>query len=119
MTGAQTSLRWGEARRGVRDPVLPTGNSRLELAFLDYHAAHPEVWEMFARECLSRIARGRDHDGAKRIFENLRFDTSAGSPNGPREFKIPNNCIAYYARTFIATYPEHRGFLTIVTRVAA
>lgn len=76
-------------------------------AFEDYHARNPQVWAMFRRFTLQAIEAGRERIGAKMIAERIRWETFVGDHAG--EFRINNNFPAYYARKFMAEFPQHEG----------
>ena len=75
--------------------------------FREYHKQNPHVYGAFCRAALSLIAAGRDHYGAKAIFEKIRFDSII---SGNDEFKINNNYVSRYSRMFERQHPEHAGF---------
>lgn len=81
----------------------------MEFYWRRFHQRHPEVWERFERATLELIARGRKNGGAKRIMEDLRWDTGIGG-DGEKEFKIAAEHISFYARLFRYTHPEHADF---------
>jgi hypothetical protein len=76
-------------------------STRLWKEFLDYHSAHPEVYEHYKLEILNAIASGRDLYSSKIINEHNRWD---------RNYKISNNHTAYYARIFVEENPQYKGF---------
>lgn len=76
--------------------------------FEEYHERNPHVWVLFRRFTLEAIASGRSRIGAKMIAERIRWETFIRASNGD-DFKINNNFTAYYARRFMAEYPEHEG----------
>ena len=65
-----------------------------------YHRNHPEVWELFS---------GRKHYSANAIFERIRWEKDLGNAS-EAAFKLNNNYRAFYARRFMASYPQHEGF---------
>lgn len=75
--------------------------------FDQYHQRNPQVWQMFRRFTLEAIGAGRNRIGAKMIAERIRWETFVGDRSG--DFRINNNFPAYYARKFMAEYPEHKG----------
>jgi len=82
--------------------------SRLELAFLEFDRANPEVWRLFVRFTFQVIRSGRRHYGAKAVFERIRWHVALETTEV--DFKLNNNFTAYYARKFHEEYPEHAGF---------
>ena len=81
-----------------------------------YDREHPDIWQEFENVTLSLIAFGMEHYGAKAIMEVVRFHHTIGS-TAAEPFKVNNNFTAYYARKFMALYPECKGFFE--TRAAA
>lgn len=84
--------------------------------FRSYHKRHPDVWREFARRALSLIRQGFRHYSARAIIHHLRWhsridgrDPLLGDP-----YKIPNSYSPFYARMFIARYPEHRRFFLTI-----
>lgn len=75
----------------------------------DYHAKHPEVWDMFVDFTLQMVRRGFHNYSIKAIFERIRWEKDAGG-DGETQFKINNNYAPYYARRFMKMYPAHDGF---------
>lgn len=103
----------------VRQPG-ETGNSieiiampQLSLTFKkpttpeEYDAAHPDIWRMFVQFTLQLVRSGVRHYSADGICHKIRFETAL---RGGKDFKINNNMTSYYARKFLAAYPEHWGF---------
>ena len=77
---------------------------------------HPEVWKLFVKFTLNRIARGFKHYGAGAIFERIRWETDQARPDGTNRFKMGNNFRAFYARRFMRMYPQHDGFFRTRTQ---
>ena len=75
----------------------------------NYHEKHPEVWDLFVRFSFEMINRGYKNYSAKAIFERIRWEKDAGG-DGVSYFKLGNNYPSFYARRFMAMYPEHEGF---------
>lgn len=88
-------------------PIYGTTPSKLAQAWLDYHAAHPEVYRLFCRFAHAAIAAGRANYSARAIFERMRWETEV---EGGTDFKLPNAHVAFYSRQFAEDYPEHEGF---------
>src|SRR5436190_17628290 len=77
-----------------------------------FHVTHPDVMELFERFTLELITRGFKHYGAQAVFERVRWETPAGE-DGLSSFKVNNDYAAFYARSFRARHPEHRGFFRL------
>lgn len=72
------------------------------------------VYQAFKRRALQLIEEGRRRYGAKRIIEEIRYDTDLkNNPEHADGFKINNNRTALYARRFMAEHPEHAGFFAV------
>lgn len=68
----------------------------------------PENLHIFSEFCARAVAirrRGREHYGAKTIFEVIRFETDFRS-KPDESFKCNNNFTAYLARLCMIAYPE-------------
>jgi hypothetical protein len=75
--------------------------------FMDYDQANPEIWQRFEQIALKLISVGRQHYGAKAIFEVIRYETVIRGDDG---FKVNNNYTAGYARKFESKHPRYKGF---------
>lgn len=75
----------------------------------EFHAEHPEVWDLFVRFTLEMINRGYKNYSAQSVIERIRWEKDAGS-DGTSAFKINNNFTAFYSRRFMRVYPDHEGF---------
>ena len=81
-------------------------------AFVEYDAAHPDVWLQFEDLTYKLIRRGVKHYGAKAIFEVLRYHRTINSTD-KCPFKLNNNFTGCYARKFIARDPQYEDFFEI------
>jgi len=72
-----------------------------------YDSDNPQIWVEFKNIAIELILKGREHYGAKSIFEVIRYHTAV---KGKGEFEVNNNYTAYYARKFMREYPEYDGF---------
>ncbi len=90
-----------------------TRKDELEDAAQDFHRQHPKVWTLFVKFTHEMIARGFNHYSAQAIFERIRWETDEADVDGRSSFKINNNHISIYARWYMATFPQHRGFFRI------
>lgn len=75
-----------------------------------FHEAHPEVWELFERFALERIAAGFKHYSARGIFHRIRWEVARPDYDPDTEFKLNNNHSPFYARRFHRLHPEWNGF---------
>ncbi len=84
-----------------------TRHEEMRRACQEFHAEHPEVWDLFVRFTNDKIALGYKRFGAKAVMERIRWETSAGGDC--HELKICNNHTAFYARRFNRMHPELGG----------
>ena len=73
-----------------------------------FHKANPHVWVLFQAFTFDRIRKGYENYSVNGIFERIRWEVGYGSGDG--SFKLNNNYRPFYARRFMAMYPEHEGF---------
>lgn len=84
-------------------------SSALETAFLEFHEANPQVWDLFVRYTFEVIRAGQRHYSADAILHRIRWHVNIETKNTDG-FKINNNWSAYLARMFMQRFPHHRGF---------
>lgn len=84
------------------------GPQETEEKFVTFHAAHPEVWDLFERFTFEAIRIGYKHHSSDAVLHRVRWET--GVVQGGKPFKINNNWTPYYARLFHRSYPLHAGF---------
>lgn len=95
-----------------------TRKDELEDAAKEFHEAHPEVWRLFVKFTREMVARGFNNYSTNAIFERIRWETDAADEDGRSTFKLNNNHRPYYARWYMNTFPEHRGFFRIRTMIS-
>lgn len=71
----------------------------IQCKFLDYHHAHPEVYEELARLSAYAFSHGQRHLGVKLLIERLRWTMHI--EKGDEEFKINNVFSSRYARLLL------------------
>ena len=76
--------------------------------WLDWHAANPNVYELFKQFAFEAIDRGHRRLSAWLVVNRIRWETTVETNGG--DFKLSNDFIAYYARLFMDEFPQHRGF---------
>jgi hypothetical protein len=76
-----------------------------------WHQKNPHIYELFKRFTFEAIEAGQEQSGAWLIVGRIRWETAVVTRG--EDFKISNDFIAYYARHFMAEFPEHRGFFKI------
>lgn len=77
--------------------VDPSNRSKIERAFLKFHATHPEVYAELVRISRRLRAQGWDRFGIATVFEVARYRAMVGELKGNHP-KLNNNFRAYYAR---------------------
>lgn len=81
------------------------------LAWRAWHEANPTVWLYFERFALQAVSRGRTRIGHWLLINRVRWETAVVTAGD--DFKIQNGYIAFYARLWRDTHPEHAGLFTI------
>ena len=84
-----------------------------------FHEDHPEVWDKFKEFTFDRIKQGYKNYSVYTVMERIRWDLSNVGGDGITEIKINNNIRPFYARRFMAMYPEHDGFFRIRVQKSA
>ena len=84
-------------------------DNKLERDFESFHRANPAVYRIFKKFAFEAINKGRQHLGARMIWNRIRWYTSVETCAGDG-FKLNNNHSPYYARMFMRDYPQHDGF---------
>lgn len=100
-----------EPEKPVAMYLFPPGRvvTKLEREFDKFHNSNPHIYELFKKYVLQVIERGFQHYSARTIIHRIRWHTSVDTTD-PEGFKINNNHSPYYARMFLAQYPQHAGF---------
>ncbi len=83
--------------------------------FEKYDRENPIVWELFVRFAKEARDAGHTRLSGWLIVNRIRWETAVKTRDP--EFKVPNNCISFYARKLMATNPEFKGFFS--TRAAS
>lgn len=82
-----------------------------EKKFSQFDMENPDVWLMFERFTFELINRRKRRYSARGIFHRIRWETAIqGKDDMP--FKLNNNWSPWYARKFIAKYPQHSDFFS-------
>ena len=84
-----------------------TRHDEMREAAIRFHREHPEVWQLFVRFTFELIHRGFQHYSARAIFHRIRWETAEAGVDQEKEFKIGNNHSPFYARRFMAMYPQY------------
>ena len=90
---------------------MTPNNLKQKQAWWEWHKANPRVWYLFEQFTFEALDSGREHFSHWLIMNRIRWETSIVTTGD--DFKIRNDFIAYYARLFMAVYPEHKGFFRI------
>jgi hypothetical protein len=77
----------------------------------EWHKANPAVRQYFEKFSLEAIQRGRKKISHWLIINRIRWEVSILTTG--EDFKISNDYIAFYARLWIALYPQHKDLFTI------
>jgi hypothetical protein len=84
--------------------------------FKTFHASNPEVWRLFQKFAFDIMARGLDSYSAYAIVERIRWHVSVETRGD--SVKINNDFRPYYARMFVAKFPEHAGLFATRRRTS-
>ena len=82
--------------------------NKLEGEWREFHAKHPEVYELVKMYTYELLASGFQHYGLMSVIQRIRWHTDIETTGST--FKINNNHAPYYARLFHADHPKHDGF---------
>jgi hypothetical protein len=103
----------------LRAPVRVTRADELDEQAHEFVVAHPDVWRLFVRFAFDLIASGRQHGGAKAIWERIRWEYATSAHCGRDvEHALNNNLVAPIARIFAATYPDRACFFRFRSRTS-
>lgn len=93
--------------------------SDLVKKFVAFHAANPDVYELFKRFAFEAIAAGHKTISSDMILHRIRWETDVATkaagwePTSKRSLKINNTHSAYYARLFIIDHPGHAALFKL------
>lgn len=96
---------------------------QLRKSFLEFHRANPWVYERLVELCFELKSKGFKKYSMRTLVAVLRFewDLKTGgqtvilASGEPRRVKLNDHHTAYYARYFVAQYPEFRDFFEFRT----
>jgi hypothetical protein len=93
----------------------PAREGKLERAFWEFHAQHPEVARYLAQFALQwRERRGSDASlGIKALFERVRWEMSIASLPDEMPPRLNNNHTAFYARWLMDNYSALGGIFSL------
>lgn len=92
---------------------------RIEHAFNEFHAEHPEVYRQLVRLAREWRSHGHAKLGIATLFEKLRWEWHVSGLEDKDGFKLNNNYRALYARKIMADNPDLDGLFEIRTRTTA
>jgi len=90
---------------------LNTGSTRLQNAFNDFIANHPDVLKLFEALTFSAIEKGHKRLSAYMVIQRMRWEFMVVTNEKP--YKLNNNLIPYFARHFHNKYPQYEGFFEL------
>ena len=82
---------------------------RIESAFNDFHAEHPEVYSQLVRLAREWRSHGQRKLGIATLFEKLRWEWHTNNLQDATGYKLNNNYRALYARKIMAENPDLDG----------
>lgn len=82
-----------------------------EAAFQQWHQDNPLIWEYFKKFSFAAINAGHKRISHWLIINRIRWEVFITTTG--KDFKISNDLIAFYARLWRKTYPEHRRLFKI------
>lgn len=85
------------------------------LNVLEYMKENRHIWKAYQDYCLKIVAQGARRIGSKAVIELLRYNESGGDWTKYEDYKINNNYASYFARLFVAKFPEHKGLFLFRT----
>lgn len=93
-------------------PLFPSGRDRTRATFEAFHAAHPEVFELFKTLAIEIRGKGFQKYSARTIVERIRwhYDTNPTHDGG---FKMNDHVNPHYARLLMEIDPTFRGFFEL------
>lgn len=87
-------------------------------AWLTFHVAHPDVYEIFKKKTFELISAGKTNYSSDGVLTSIRWDYDTSSKATHRAPKLNNNFTPFYARLFMAQFPEYTGFFRLRVSVA-
>lgn len=78
---------------------------RIERDFAEFDRQNPQVYRHFMIFALEAIRAGHKRIGAKAVMERVRWESAMQTIGSL--YKVNNSYVSYYARKFMADFPEH------------
>lgn len=82
-----------------------------QAAFDKWHADNPDVWRHFEKFAFEAVAMGKKKLSHWLIINRIRWEVYLITTGD--DFKISNDHIAFYARLWRKTYPQHKDLFNI------
>ena len=76
--------------------------------WLEFHAANPQIYELYCEYVDKVIARGFKKFPSTAIWGAMNWDL--GEPGAERIYALPEKYCAYYARHWMERHPEYPNF---------
>jgi hypothetical protein len=92
---------------------MKTRHDVMRAEFKIFDKNNPEVWEHFVDLAKQRICEGYRRYSSDAICHHIRWTKSFVGYDGLSGFKLCDHHTQFYARKFIAQFPEHRGFFLL------
>jgi hypothetical protein len=73
-----------------------------------YHQNNPHIYDLICKHAAQAMRAGHSHYGIATIWEKIRWDITVGTND--KNFKMPNNHRAYYARLWNKNFPHDPPF---------
>tara|TARA_R110000787_G_scaffold104312_4_gene211137 strand:- start:901 stop:1209 length:309 start_codon:yes stop_codon:yes gene_type:complete len=79
--------------------------------FWEWHKKNPLIWDYFEKFSLEAVSKGCNKISHWLIINRIRWEVYVVTTGD--DFKISNDYIAFYARLWRATHPEHKDLFSI------
>ena len=87
--------------------------NQLKQAFEKFDKNNPHVYELFKKYTFDIMKRGRTQYSAMAIIQRIRWHTEIETDSDD-QFKIANAHTPFYARKFMAEFPEYNKFFKTI-----
>jgi uncharacterized protein YicC (UPF0701 family) len=87
--------------------------------FSEYHARHPEVYELLLRFARELKARGMDRGAIEMLWQRVRWFCQVERDEAESDFKLNDHFRSRYVRMMIADHPEEFGGFFELRRLRA
>ena len=90
---------------------LPDKEAKMLSDFLIFNRENPGIYRLFHKFAQQALQSGRQRYSSWAIANAIRWHSDIVVRT--KDFKLPNNYIAAYARLWIQRNPKHRGLIAI------